>query len=100
MSPDFNLWEKSLQHPGLSYVAVNGENILNAAYSASGRLLNSGADVCLVDSEVFFMISTRSSGKQKKVQIREGTGSNTLRTAGLLSPPRKGTNLLKGARSS
>lgn len=77
---------------------MNGENILDSAYSASGRLhfihlLNSEADVCPVDSKIFFMISTRgtrSSGKQKKVQIREGVGSNTLRTAGLISLPRKG----------
>lgn len=93
MSPDFDLWEKSLKHPGLSYFAVNGENILNAPYSASEHPLNSGADVCLVDSKIFFMIGTRgtsSSRKQKDVQIREGAGSNTLRTAGLLSPARKG----------
>ena len=87
---------------------MNGENILDSAYSASGclhliHLLNSEAGVCPVNSKIFFMISTRgtrSSGKQKKVQFREGVGSNTLRTAGLISPPRKGENLRKGARSS
>lgn len=97
MSPVFNLWEKSLYPPGLSYLAVNGENVVNIAYSASGSGLNSGADVCLVDSKIFFMSGTRgtrSSGRQKKAQIREGAGRNTPRTAGLLSTPRK------GARSS
>lgn len=74
---------------------MNGESILDSAYSASGRLhfihlLNSGTAVCLVDSKIFFMSSTRgtrSSEKQKKVQIREEVGSNALRTAGPVSPP-------------
>lgn len=81
--------------PRPSYLAVNGESISDSAYSASGclhliHLLNSEAATYLVDSEISFMSSTggtRNSEKQKKVQIREGVGSNTLRTAGPVSPP-------------
>lgn len=84
--------------PRPSYLAVNGESISDSAYSASGclpliHLLNSQAATYLVDSEISFMSSTggtRNSEKQKKVQIREGVGSNTLRTAGPVSPPQEG----------
>lgn len=52
------------------------------------------ADLCyLVNSQIIFLIctrGTRSSGKQKTVQIREGAGFNTSRTAGLVFLPRKG----------
>lgn len=108
MSPNFNLWEKSLGHPGLSYFAVNGESILYSAYSESGllhslRLLNSGPAVYLGDAKISMSSTrgTRSSEKQKNVQIREGVGSNALRNSwACIFTPRKGADLGEGAGSS
>lgn len=92
MSPVFNLWEKSLYHPGLSSSAVNGENVVNAAYSASGRGLNSGADVCLVDSEIFFMTVPEvpeARGDKRRLRSERVLGVIPQEQQGFYLPPEK-----------
>lgn len=82
---------------------MNGESILYSAYSESGllhslSLLNSGPAVYLGDAKISTSSTrgTRSSEKQKNVQIREGVGSNALRTAGPVSSPQEGRRSRRG----
>lgn len=72
-----------------------GRRFLDTAYSIRGclhlvLLLNSETGCHVVISEVVFMINnrgTRSSRKQKEVQIREGVSSNAWEQQGLYLPP-------------
>lgn len=66
-------------------MAVNGES----EYFRTLPIQRSGTDL-VQWTQISLTIGTRgtrSSGRQKRVQIRDGAASNTLGTAGLLSLP-------------